>query len=134
MPFDFSPDSGALDARRARGAVGYQKGLSAEDQVARFYQSLGHELLHMRWRGRGGEIDLIFSKGDEIVFVEVKASRDHARALARLSHRQVTRLCASAEEFLGLCPKGSLTPMRLDVALVDAQGQIEILENALLTM
>jgi putative endonuclease len=134
MPFDFPPDNSVLDARRAQGSVGYQKGVSAEDQVARYYTSRGFDFLHQRWRGRGGEIDLIFSQGDEIIFVEVKASRDHARALERLSRRQVSRLCASAEEFLGQCPKGSLTPMRLDVALLDAQGRIEILENALLTL
>ena len=38
---------------------------------------------------------------------------------------------ASAEAALGFFPKGSLTPMRFDVALVDGHGQIDVISNAL---
>ena len=119
-------------ARAARGAVGHAKGLSAEAQVRRRYEARGAVLLHERWRGQSGEIDLIFRMDDEIVFVEVKASRTHARAALRLRPAQARRLCLAAEEFLGTQPAGSLTPMRLDVALVDETGRIDIVENALM--
>ena len=66
-------------------------------------------LLHRRWRGAGGEIDLIFRSGAVIVFVEVKCSRDHATAAQSLSRRQVARLFTAAEEFTGTLDSGSLT-------------------------
>ena len=83
-----------------------------------------------RWRGQGGEIDLILRDGDGLIFVEVKQSRCLARAAESLSHRQMQRICASAEEFLGTQPRGSLTDVRFDLALVDQRGDMQIIENA----
>lgn len=118
---------------RDRGLRAYLGGLSAEDQVARDYCRRGFRVAAHRWRGTGGEIDLIARDTADggYVFIEVKKSRDHARAAARLGARQIARLQAAAAEFLGQCPRGLNTPARFDVALVDASGRIEILENAL---
>ena len=60
----------------------------------------------------------------------MKKARDFARAAARVSARQMERLCAAAEEFLGQEPGGLLTDMRFDVALVNASGEHRIVENA----
>ena len=119
-------------ARQRRGARAEAFGRSAEDSVARRYLAGGYDLAETRWRGPAGEIDLIFRNGDLFVFVEVKASKTHARAAAHLSPRQQSRLCASAEDYIGRQPAGLLTEMRIDVALVDGTGSIEILENALM--
>ena len=113
------------------GTVGYQAGLAAEVAVARHYEAQGHAILAHRWRGKGGEIDLIVDQGGETVFVEVKASASHSDAAGRLGGRQIARLHACASEFMGTLPGGLLSPVRFDVALVDGQGRIEILENAL---
>ena len=40
------------------------------------------------------------------------------------------RLYASAEEYLGQMPDGSLTDVRFDVALVNGRGEVRIIENA----
>ena len=40
------------------------------------------------------------------------------------------RLMAAAEEFAGSQPRGSLTDMRFDVALMDCHGMIRVIENA----
>ena len=64
-------------------------------------------------------------------FVEVKKSSTHAHAAESLSRRQIARLLQSAEHCLGGFPNGSLTPMRFDVALVDGQGRIDVVQNAL---
>ncbi len=40
------------------------------------------------------------------------------------------RICASAEEYLGTQPRGQLTDVRFDVALVDGQGVVRVIENA----
>ncbi len=112
------------------GAVSYHAGLSAEHQVAADYQRRGHELCRHRWRGKGGEIDLIARDGDGLIFIEVKKARDFARAVERLTQRQLKRIYAAATEFLGQMPLGQDTPARIDVALVNGIGQIEIIENA----
>ncbi len=112
------------------GSVGYHAGLSAEDIVAKGYARGGYDLLERRWRGAGGEIDLIFRKNDAIVFVEVKKSRDFAAAAARVSKRQIARIYASAGSYLARCPAGLDTEARFDVALVDGVGSTEIIENA----
>ena len=113
------------------GAVGYLAGLSAENIVASQYMRNGFGLSAQRWRGAGGEIDLIMNDGDTTVFVEVKKSRDFATAAARLSQRQIQRLCSSAEDYLAKSPGGMNSNARFDVALVNGQGAVEILENAI---
>lgn len=113
------------------GLTSYLAGKTAEDQVARAYVDHGHRLLIRRWRGPGGEIDLIFEKDGEVIFVEVKSSRTFAQAADHLTKRQIARLLASAEACLGFFPAGSLTPMRFDVALVDCSGRIDVIPNAL---
>ncbi|MFP4274867.1 MAG: YraN family protein [Paracoccaceae bacterium] len=114
-----------------RGSVAYRAGLSAEDSIARHYERLGHAVACRRWRGRSGEIDLIARDGDALIFVEVKHSRDFARAAGSLGARQIRRLLCAAEEYLGTQPLGALTPMRFDVALVNGAGEVQVIENAL---
>ena len=92
---------------------------------------LGYPLLARRWRGRSGEIDLVLRDGDGVIVVEVKKSRNFDRAVERLSQRQIGRLLRAGEEFLGTMPRGSLTDIRFDVALVNGHGEIRVIENAL---
>lgn len=112
-----------------RGQVSYRDGLAAEAQVSAQYQLNGYTLRAERWRSDGGEIDLIFEKGGEIVFVEVKKATSVDVALTRLSQRQLSRLMASAEVFLGSETRGLLTPSRFDLAAVGGLGSVDILEN-----
>ncbi len=109
----------------------YYSGLAAEKSVAEIYRRRGAIIAAERWRGKGGEIDLIAREGDEIIFIEVKRSRSHAEAAVRLSSRQIGRIFTAASEFLAGEPMGQLTESRFDVALVDAQGKVDLLENAL---
>ncbi|MBM2575359.1 YraN family protein [Jannaschia sp. Os4] len=120
-----------IERRRARGSRSWHAGRSAEAQVARHLERRGWAPLAARWRGAGGEIDLVLRDGGTTVFVEVKAGPDHASAAARVSPRQVARLMDAAGEFMGTLPDGLLSDVRFDVALVDGQGRIEVIENAL---
>ena len=112
------------------GLKSYCAGLAAEDQVARLYTRRGCTVCARRWRGGGGEIDLVLRDGDAFIFVEVKKARDAARALERVSARQLERIHLAAEEYLGDFPDALSTPARIDVAAVDDAGRIEIVENA----
>ena len=116
--------------RQSRGQTSHYAGHAAEDNIARDYEGRGYPIVHRRWRGKGGEIDLIARDGDGFVFVEVKQSRSFDRAASHVSPRQMLRLQTAAAEFLGTQPRGSLTEVRFDVALVDARGAIRVIENA----
>jgi putative endonuclease len=116
--------------RSTRGRRNNLAGHAAEDAVARHYRQLGHQMAAQNWRGQAGEVDLIAREGDRVVFIEVKKAATHAQAALSLGSRQMARIYAAASEFLGGEPKGELTEARFDVALVDALGRIEILENA----
>ncbi len=113
-----------------RGKVAHHAGEAAERQIAQHYERLGYDILSRRWRGAGGEIDLIARNPETLVFIEVKKSRSFAAAAERITSRQVRRICASAEEFLAGEPFGALTDMRFDAALINDCGAFEILENA----
>jgi len=112
------------------GAVSYHAGACAEQAVARHYVEAGRSIAARRWRGSGGEIDLIARDGDGLIFIEVKQSRSFDRAAESLTRRQMDRIYASASEFLAAEPTGQDTESRFDVALVDSVGRIRIIENA----
>lgn len=120
----------AMDQRHHRGRMAFHAGLSAENRIAQDYERRGYDVARRRWRGKGGEIDLIVRDGAKVIFVEVKQSRSLQRAVESLSARQMQRIYASAEEFLETEPAGSLTDVRFDVALIDGQGDMQIIENA----
>jgi putative endonuclease len=120
----------ARSGRALRGQVGYHAGMAAEDAVARHYAMSGRPIAATRWRGSAGEIDLVAREGNVVVFIEVKKSSSHVRAAERLTQRQMARIYNAASEFLATEPTGQMTESRFDVALVDAMGRIEIVENA----
>jgi putative endonuclease len=110
--------------------MAFHAGIAAEGRIAQDYERRGFIIARQRWRGKSGEIDLIVRDGDGLIFVEVKQSRDFESAASALSTAQMRRICRSAEEFLGTQPRGSLTEMRFDVALVNGRGETQIIENA----
>ncbi|WP_299838304.1 YraN family protein [uncultured Jannaschia sp.] len=113
------------------GSVSYHAGLAAEEIVARHYEGESYRIRARRWRGQGGEIDVIATRDGETVFVEVKASKTHGLAAWRVSPRQVRRLFDAAAEYMGSLPDGQDSAVRFDVALVDGTGRVEVVENAL---
>ena len=114
-----------------RGSHPIKAGLAAEASVARHYEPAGPgDCARAAGAAPAGEIDLIARDGAEVIFIEVKQSRTHAEAAEHLSPRQMARICASAAAFLAGEPSGQETDVRFDVALVDGQGRIEIIENA----
>jgi putative endonuclease len=128
------PDAAAQNAKRQnprieRGRMAYASGQAAEAAVKAHYLKSGYELREERWRGKAAEIDLIFAKEGGFIFVEVKSSKTCEMAAQSLSPHQLSRICLSAQDYAAQSPRGLLCDMRVDAALVDAQGGIEILEN-----
>ena len=129
-----APPAAVKRARKIRGRQAFLAGLAAERSVEHHYLRQGHELAARRWRGKRGEIDLIFRHGSNqssgCIFVEVKKARDFATAAERICPRQSRRILDAAEEFVAGEAQGLLTEVRIDAALVNAAGDIDIVENA----
>jgi len=117
---------------RLAGELAYLAGLAAEECVARNYAQRGYATAATRWRGAAGEVDLIAQDGDGLIFVEVKRAACFERAASYLTERQAGRIYDAASEYLGRMPKGQLTPVRIDLALVNAQGDVKVIENAIM--
>ena len=117
--------------RQSRGRTNFHAGQVAEDVAARTYARRGLVEASRRWRGESGEIDLVLRDGEGLIFVEVKRGRDFDRAAQHLTHRQICRIFAAAQEYVANEPRGELTDMRFDLALVDDMCAVEIRENAL---
>lgn len=115
--------------RQITGKRSYLTGLAAESGVVRHYLQAGLAIVARRWRGTQGEIDLIARAPDGYVFIEVKAARTLTQAATRLDPRQARRLATTAEEYLGRVAGRLDVPMRFDLALVDAQGRVDIQHN-----
>ncbi len=110
------------------GKLSYHRGQVAETVAEQAYLGMGAQILAKRWRGAGGEIDLIVRLNDTVIFAEVKAAKDHDSAAARITARQAQRIFASAQTYLTETPDQH---QRFDAVLVDQRGVVEIRANAL---
>ena len=125
-------DEFIFKCKRDRGLSAYLSGAAAEDSVAKHYEKSGWTILERRWRGKAGEIDLIFSRDGVTAFVEVKQSATKDSAISSLRPRQLARIATAAEEYFLNAAAGPVGEMRLDLAAVDRSGRIEIVENLML--
>jgi putative endonuclease len=85
----------------------------------------GYRPLHRRWRGSGGELDLVMRKSDTTVFVEVKARSDdlYGGAAAALNIKKQKVLIRTASAYLsryGLWER----PCRFDLVTIERIGGV----------
>lgn len=121
-----------ISAIRLRGSLNYLQGLSAEDSAVHHYETHGFHVEARRWRGRAGEVDIILSDGDIHVFVEVKKASTFDLAATRLTTAQLSRVASAAEEYMGERAGDPRGFFRIDAALVDETGRVEVIENVTL--
>ena len=78
------------------------KGQRAEQIAAEIYLGQGYQLEAQNYRTRRGELDLVFTSSQEIVFVEVKSqTREGVFPLSLAVQRSKRRRCRlAAQEFL----------------------------------
>lgn len=71
-----------------------EKGRQGEDQACAWLASKGFTVIDRNWRVRAGEIDVIATKNQEIIFVEVKSRKTNlfGGAISSLSERRLERL------------------------------------------
>ena len=107
--------------RNGRRESAHRRGIWGEEQVAKYLQAQGAEILDVRWRCRYGELDLVAQWGEYLCLVEVKLRKSDAFAPARafVTEAKQERLMITAGLYLQEKPT-KLQP-RFDVAEVYAQ-------------
>lgn len=75
-----------------------RQGRGAETLAMIWLLLTGHRILAHRWRGRGGEIDIVAYRRRMIIFCEVKFQR-RASESGIPTPRQRRRICRAAQEF-----------------------------------
>jgi putative endonuclease len=87
----------------------------------------GYALLARKWRGAGGELDLVLREGATFVFVEVRTRRGPAgmaeESIGRVKRDRLTALAYAYIEAAGVPDD---TPWRIDVVAldIDSTGRI----------
>lgn len=78
-----------------------------ENLVASDYEKRGFTVLERNFRTRYGEIDLIVSKGDDLVFVEVKTrkSKNYGEGFEAVDFRKQEKLSITAELYMVANPQ-----------------------------
>ncbi|MBM66254.1 MAG: ribonuclease HII [Myxococcales bacterium] len=87
--------------RRAVVAGRHHRGREAEDRALAELELSGLELVARNWRGRRGELDLVFRDGEELAVVEVRSRSDGIDPLETLtSGRKWNHILRATEELI----------------------------------
>ena len=107
-----------------------RRGHAAEWAAAALLRAKGYRIMQRRYRGPGGEIDLVARRGRTIVFVEVKARPTLDDGAWSVTPEKRRRLVRAAEGWLMQNPELAGLDLRLDVILI-APGRLpRHLQNA----
>jgi len=108
-------------------------GLLGEDLAAQHFERLGFQVVARRHRTRFGEIDLICSDGERLVFAEVKTRRAGATgpwaALHEHKRAQVRRMAAAY--LSDVRDRPFATELRFDAVgvTIDGRGRLVALDH-----
>jgi putative endonuclease len=93
----------------------------AEQTALLFLQSQQYQYVNKNYHSRFGEIDLIVKRGNELVFVEVKArsAGSYAGACEVISYSQQRKIIKTAQFFLQRYPNYYNFDCRFDVICFD---------------
>lgn len=89
----------------------------------------GYHIVTRNWRCSLGELDLIATLGDQVVFVEVRSRRGHAPPLESITPTKQRRLRALAYAYLSAAECDP--PWRIDVIAINvgSDGRVTALEH-----
>lgn len=120
------------DRTRARSMGNF-----GERVAASHLESKGYLILERNWRTREGEIDIIASRDDELIFVEVRSRRGRSMGVPEesITGRKASHVRAAASAYLLEHPEAPPN-QRIDVVALelDVKGRVlrvEQIENAI---
>src|SRR5690606_11539119 len=112
----------AMKDEQALRRAAYHRGRRAERLATWWLRLKGYRVLARGWRSRLGEIDLIATRGNVVVFVEVKRREEEWKALQAVSLRQRQRIARAAQLFVQKHPELGGHSFRFDVLLLSRGG------------
>jgi putative endonuclease len=107
----------------------YRFGLFAEAYVYMIYLLKLYNPLHRRYRNHFGEIDLIFTKGKQLIFIEVKARNSNETEV--ITSKQLKRIKNAASYFIACKPEYANYDVRFDLAIIRPWFKAKILKNVI---
>jgi putative endonuclease len=110
----------------------YQIGIDAENTAALYLQKMNYKILQRRWKSKSGEIDLISIKDNQLIFIEVKARKNHLYDQVIFSKQQ-KRNSNAALDFLSRSNISINHPnleIRYDCIIINNNKVISYIENA----
>lgn len=118
------------------GKTTRQVGQHAEQLAEQYLIQRGLRLVERNYRCRGGEIDLIMTESDTLVFVEVRYRKHQTfgGAAASVDQRKQQRLLLAANHYLQRS-KAMDRLCRFDIVAIspamDGQNQVQWISNAI---
>ncbi|WP_435163232.1 YraN family protein [Paenibacillus glycanilyticus] len=114
-----------------------QTGLAGETAACQYLENGGYTVIERNWRCRSGEIDIIATIDDTLVFVEVRTRRAGGRfgtAAESVDRRKQQQVALVAQVYLRMRHL-TYPPMRFDVIAVtmnrdDSIGEIKHVKAA----
>jgi putative endonuclease len=107
-------------------------GNKGEDIAARFLRNKGYRIVMQNFRTKNGEIDIIATKNDTLVFVEVKTrlTTEFGTPLEAITPRKVIVMTRTAEYFKS-SHRDLPDLMRLDAIsiMLSPEGDVEEIEH-----
>jgi putative endonuclease len=112
------------------------KGQQAEDLACEFLTSQGLKLVTRNFHSRFGEIDIVMLDANTLVFVEVRARREHGQvsSLESINSTKQRKLIKTAQYYLQNKSVPHNQPTRFDVVAItlnQSYPDIEWLKNAI---
>ena len=95
--------------------ITYDRGVRGELYARIFLILKGYKILETRFKTPVGEIDLIARQKNTVVFVEVKARYNHAKALESITPKMRGRIERAASYYMARHRKVSDCDMRFDL-------------------
>ncbi|MGQ3890844.1 YraN family protein [Legionella sp. CNM-4043-24] len=108
-------------------------GFAAEKQARDFLTRQGLRWLGSNYRCRWGEIDLVMSEGDLLVFVEVRSriSAEYGNALESITYGKQKKIMKTATHYMTTKKMYNTHSCRFDVVSIQGHdAQIEWVKNA----
>jgi len=111
----------------------YDLGLKSEALAKHFLEQKGYHAINERYRAASGEIDVIATKDDLLIFVEVRYRKKKRDAIESITLLKKQRLTTAAQHFIAnnseLMKKYNF--IRFDVVLFSKESSIiHHIENA----
>lgn len=100
----------------------YGRGVAAERSAEILLRLKGYSIIQRRFRTPVGEIDILASRGQTLVIVEVKRRSSHAEAAGVISFAQQQRLRRAGRYVMSRQRNNGNHVLRFDVVLVNKWG------------